>query len=317
MAAASHEGLLNVGEHCSLSSCHRLDFLPFTCPECKSKYCSDHRHADSHQCPALSKRTEVRRSPSPRRSSPIAAAGGQRLGGSGSEKRMSCYAPDCNTVINTTLSPATICPTCRNMTCLKHRLTHKCPGTPIVKQSKEISAAKAALAKFAEWKNKQGAPPVATTSAKTATTAGTTATGISAYLKAKTGSSSGSSGSSVVARAKAVAALKAVAKGDTAVAPASRIYVYVETTVSGSTSKKVEMFFGKDYAVGKVLDKTAQRLQVTNHNSSKADDKDRLRLYHVEGGRVLEFSEKIGSARVRDGDTIALIKGLVLPSLLH
>ncbi|KAH9816934.1 hypothetical protein DFH28DRAFT_927119 [Melampsora americana] len=47
------------GSHCSLSTCHALDFLPFKCQHCSKLYCSDHfkpsiRPSEhSHQCSEL------------------------------------------------------------------------------------------------------------------------------------------------------------------------------------------------------------------------------------------------------------------------
>lgn len=44
------------GSHCSLSTCHALDFLPFKCQHCTKLYCSDHfkpsirPSENSHQC---------------------------------------------------------------------------------------------------------------------------------------------------------------------------------------------------------------------------------------------------------------------------
>lgn len=40
----------DLGEHCSLSTCKQLDFLPFTCDACKNIFCKDHLKYDEHQC---------------------------------------------------------------------------------------------------------------------------------------------------------------------------------------------------------------------------------------------------------------------------
>jgi putative cofactor-binding repeat protein len=55
-----------------------------------------------------------------------------------------------------------------------------------------------------------------------------------------------------------------------------------------------------------VLDATAKSLQVPNLNKSKADG-DKLRVFHVEGGRLLEFNKKLGEAVV-SGNTIVLLR---------
>ena len=40
----------NVGVHCALSSCHRLDFLPVACPRCRLRFCAAHHTPEGHAC---------------------------------------------------------------------------------------------------------------------------------------------------------------------------------------------------------------------------------------------------------------------------
>ncbi|EGD74583.1 hypothetical protein PTSG_05948 [Salpingoeca rosetta] len=42
--------LPSVGQHCSLSSCTRLDFLPYTCPGCQQVFCDKHWRPEQHRC---------------------------------------------------------------------------------------------------------------------------------------------------------------------------------------------------------------------------------------------------------------------------
>ncbi|KXS17874.1 hypothetical protein M427DRAFT_54122 [Gonapodya prolifera JEL478] len=42
--------LPNVGIHCALPTCNQLDFLPFKCQYCFSKFCQDHWKVDAHDC---------------------------------------------------------------------------------------------------------------------------------------------------------------------------------------------------------------------------------------------------------------------------
>merc|ERR1719291_1197908 len=42
---------MEVGSHCSLSSCNTLDFLPVPCDHCRLLFCRDHFLASSHGCP--------------------------------------------------------------------------------------------------------------------------------------------------------------------------------------------------------------------------------------------------------------------------
>lgn len=50
-AADNSTGIIDIGKNCA--SCHRLDFLPFTCEYCKLTYCEGHRKLEDHQCPYL------------------------------------------------------------------------------------------------------------------------------------------------------------------------------------------------------------------------------------------------------------------------
>lgn len=39
-----------LGQHCSVKTCNRLDFLPMKCDACSSIFCKDHIKYDEHQC---------------------------------------------------------------------------------------------------------------------------------------------------------------------------------------------------------------------------------------------------------------------------
>jgi len=51
---------------------------------------------------------------------------------------------------------------------------------------------------------------------------------------------------------------------------------------------------------------------VQNINNQSSREEDKLRVFHVEGGRLLEFNEKIGTAVV-SGNTITLLRGIGPP----
>lgn len=72
----------------------------------------------------------------------------------------------------------------------------------------------------------------------------------------------------------------------------------------------------QEWKVGRVLDAAAKSLQVTNVNNQVDSDEKKLRIFHVEGGRVLEFNEMIGDIAV-DGNTLVLMRGLQMPDLLE
>lgn len=58
-----------------------------------------------------------------------------------------------------------------------------------------------------------------------------------------------------------------------------------------------------------MLDAAARALQVENMNNRGGGEEDRLRVYHVEGGRVLDFGEKVGDV-LGNGNTVVLLRGI-------
>jgi hypothetical protein len=121
---------------------------------------------------------------------------------------------------------------------------------------------------------------------------------------------------------KAVAQLKRIAKGDTKVPLEKRLYLFVEAEKATTTSKllnpKGEFFVSKDWVIGRVLDSVAKSLQVENVNNHGLNEEDRLRVFHIEKGRLLEFNEKAGTA-LTDGDTVVLLRGIgpAVPDLIE
>lgn len=116
---------------------------------------------------------------------------------------------------------------------------------------------------------------------------------------------------SKAAQVAALNNLKKSAKGDTNVAPDKRVYLHVEAEAATTKSKlpKADLYFNKDWTVGRTLDEAAKRLQVDNRNNHVKGEEERLRIFYVEGGRVLVFSEKL-AATVVDGGTIVLLRGI-------
>ena len=45
-------------------------------------------------------------------------------------------------------------------------------------------------------------------------------------------------------------------------------------------------------------------------NNRVEGEEERLRLFHVEGGKGLGFSEKLGKSGVGTGDTVVLLRGV-------
>ena len=106
-------------------------------------------------------------------------------------------------------------------------------------------------------------------------------------------------------------ALKKVAKGDTSIPQDKRIYLSVEASADTTKAKHPtgKFFYNKEWTVGRVLDIAAKALQVQNVNNRGDAEEDKLRVFHVEGGRLLKFSEKIGAPCV-NGNMIVLLRGV-------
>ncbi|KAI2618770.1 AN1-type zinc finger protein [Hypoxylon sp. NC1633] len=279
-----------IGKHCQLEYCNQLDFLPFFCQSCKKTFCLDHRSETSHKCANAGAWAERRRQAQLVKPS---AGEGKRMRDFVTKKP--CDATDCKTIVGTSLVPGVHCASCNRDYCLKHRLKeeHDCKNkVPIgarPAQSDVTEQARSAFAKLKAW----GA-------AKREEMAGR------ALPKPKP--------SSAAARVVAVNKLKKTAKGDVKLPPEKRVYVYVEAEAETTRAKnyKGEFFYSKDWVIGRVLDAAAKSLQVENVNNQSSEERDKLRVFHVEGGRVLEFNEKVGSALV-SGNTIVLLRGIGPP----
>ncbi|KAK2004357.1 AN1-like zinc finger protein [Colletotrichum falcatum] len=279
-----------VGKHCEYDYCNQLDFLPFFCQSCKKTFCLDHRSETSHKCSNAGAWAERRRQAELAKP---AYGQGRQLRDHVSQKP--CASPACKTTIGTSLVPGVHCPGCNRDYCLKHRLKedHDCKNlVPLgARPGSQIDVAartRSAFDKLKAWgtaKKEQAGR---------------------ALPKPKPTSAS--------ARLIAVNNLKKTAKGDEKLPQEKRVYLYVEAEAETAKAKfpKGEFFFSKDWVVGRVLDEAARRLQVENLNNRSSDERDKLRVFHVEGGRLLEFNEKVGASLV-SGNTVVLLRGVGPP----
>lgn len=281
-----------IGQHCQFTYCNQLDFLPFRCESCRGTFCLDHRSETGHKCPKAGEWAARKR---------LAAMATPSLGGhkNMSEVQKPCASPACKTVIGTSLSTSVHCSTCNRDYCLKHRLKedHDCKNLiPIGARPSRFDAqaegARAAFSKLKAWGTKQKVDMVAS--------------GTRVLPKPKPTSNA--------ARLVALNALKKTAKGDEKVLPQNRVYISVEAEAATTTAKfpTGSFFYSKDWVIGRVLDAAAKSLQVQNVNNQGTDEKDKLRVFHVEGGRLLDFSEKLGNAVV-SGNKIVLLRGVGPP----
>jgi len=276
-----------IGAHCEFAYCNQLDFLPFRCDSCHHTFCLDHRSETAHKCSHAGEWAKNRRRNSvgqptsniPSAQKPTLLTASQ------------CSEPKCKTFINTLQNTGVHCPNCNRQYCLKHRFReeHDCKNL-VPLGAKPVSVAiqsnaeklKIGFGKLRTWgKDKQEA------------------------LKPKP------KPTSRAAQLAALNTLKRTAKGDDKLATEKRVYLHVEAEAATTTSKlpKAELYFSEDWSVGRMLDEAAKRLQVANMNNKVETEEQRLRVYHVEGGRLLEFPEKVGKA-LSSGNTVVLLRGV-------
>lgn len=282
-----------IGSHCQMPFCRQLDFLPFRCESCKGKFCGDHRTESAHTC---SKAGEWARR---RNEANGVTSTTNRLTPKPNilthEKQ--CAEASCKTLIDTPLVTGVHCEKCRRSYCLKHRFTyeHDCAnlvplGSGKNGQPTQKEKGMAALEKLRAWGTaKKAALPKAQT--------------IIPQSKAK---------QSAAASMAAIATLKKTAKGDDKIPQDKRIYLYVEASSDTLTAKipKGNFFYNKEFSVGRVLDLAAKSLQVQNMNNRSESEEDKLRVFHVEGGRLLDFGTKVGQSGLATGNTIVLLRGV-------
>ncbi|CCX06178.1 hypothetical protein FPQ18DRAFT_334321 [Pyronema domesticum] len=285
-----------IGSHCDLDTCRQLDFLPFTCTYCKGTFCGKHRSVADHSCPKYDSAAAER-----------AAAAARAASVSSYRPRPTsmlaglCAATRCKININTATQPGVNCEKCRKQYCITHRLpdTHDCkpPSIPVMNLAEEKG--KAAL----EWFKK-----VTTETKKMEEKTGGGLLGAFGVQKKPPPKTS----------VAAVMKMKKEAKGDEKVPVPKRVYVHVEAEARTATARipRGVFWYSKEWKVGRVLDAAAKSLQVTNVNNQVDSDEKKLRIFHVEGGRVLEFNEMIGDIAV-DGNTLVLMRGLQMPDLLE
>ncbi|KAI9845467.1 MAG: hypothetical protein M1838_001708 [Thelocarpon superellum] len=280
-----------IGAHCQLPECHQLDFLPFRCLSCKGTYCLDHRSETAHRCASEGAWAAARRKAELKGASSTTTTSRPTV-----TTATQCSHPQCKTFINTPQSLGVLCSTCHRQYCVKHRLNeeHDCaklvplgarPGNASFMPSLQTEKAKMALSKLRAWgKGKQ------------------------ADLMPKPRPSSNA------ARIVALNQLKKTAKGDGKIPIENRVYLHIEASADTTTAKYPtgNFFYSKDVSVGRVLDLAAKSLQVQNINNRGGGEEQKLRVFHVEGGRLLEFGEKVSESLV-SGNTLVLLRGVGPP----
>lgn len=279
--------LESIGRHCQYEFCRQLDFLPFRCESCRSTFCLEHRTETAHQCPKEGEWAR-RRTPKPVSSQPT-----EKPNIYNSDQ---CAHVACKTLINTLKDPGVRCPNCNRQYCLKHRLKeeHDCSKiTPIGArasgQGSNTETLRSMFSRVRTWGKDKSQTATASLTPKPKP-------------------------NSAVGRAAELNAMKKSAKGDASVPADRRVYLHVVGTADTQKTEPPagDFYYDSRWKVGRVLDDAARRLGVENMNNRTGGEEKRLRVFHVESGEFLEFSDALGAAgngKVRSGGTIVLLRG--------
>ena len=285
-----------IGAHCQYTYCNQLDFLPFRCESCKHTFCLDHRTETAHKCAHAGAWAAARRKAA-EGTTTVALQNGKPTPATGTQ----CSHPQCKTYINTLSSVGVFCQTCNRQYCLKHRLReeHSCATlTP-------LGARPASLVN-----NQRQKAQVVLSTFRTLMTKAKKNVEETTVSQRKAPTSSG---------AVTLGDIRRNAKGDLKIPSDKRLYLHVEAEAATTNSKlpSGNFFYNKEWSVGRMLDEAAKELQVQNVNNRGGGEKEKLRVYHVQGGRLLEFGEKVG-AGLLNGNTVVLLRGVgpAVPDLI-
>jgi hypothetical protein len=276
-----------------------LLLLAYPMLTCCSTYCLDHRSETAHSCLnagawARARAAQQRSTYTPSRKSSVLTHESQ------------CSEPSCKTLINTALVPGVEFEFCNRSHCLKHRLrgSHGCAKLAPTGDRANIEKGLNALAKLRAWDQAKQ---------KTMTSAATTSTPFKASTTTKPSTSS-TKPSTAAQRVRAMAELKKNAKGGAKVPIDKRIYLNSEPSADTTKAKHPtgQFFYSSEWSIGRILDVAATSLQVENLNNRVDGEAGKLRVFHVEAGRLLDFGEKLGAA-VKTGNTLVLLRGVGPP----
>lgn len=168
---------MGAGSHCAVSTCNRLDFLPYPCDACKNIYCESHRGYASHECSEGYTRDRIVPAcpicnklvpPKPGQTADQAMNQHINDGCASVNQKGKTYKNRCSHLKCKKRELVEMhCKTCRLNFCMNHRFEsdHNCAG--------QASAAASAASK----RRRQANPPVAAPAPTTAARASSSASG--------------------------------------------------------------------------------------------------------------------------------------------
>ncbi|KAL1998936.1 hypothetical protein VTN02DRAFT_5319 [Thermoascus thermophilus] len=264
---AEHD-LEAIGRNCQFEFCGQLDFLPFRCESCKGTFCLEHRTETAHHCTHAGEWARRRNAAASTNgsASPLASSASQKPTVYNADQ---CSHPSCRTLIDTLNDPGVHCQTCNRRYCLKHRLREEHDCAKLTPRGARPSASAGGA----------GPAPKETLSAM--------------FSRVRTWGKDKTSGLTAhkprITTVSQLHSMKRTAKGDAKIPADQRLYLHV---VGTSESQRAEppagdFFFDSRWKVGRVLDDAARKLGVENVNNRGGGEESRLRIFHVESGRVI------------------------------
>ena len=122
--------LPHLGQHCSIKSCNRLDYLPVKCELCSKTFCSDHGYTpDSHSCTEKHKIVDVKVDVCEKCNKRVKNRDGTLHECKKQKRKYRCATDKCKTRILVPFS----CGECYQIVCPRHRFPadHNCISTAV------------------------------------------------------------------------------------------------------------------------------------------------------------------------------------------
>ncbi|TKR77231.1 hypothetical protein L596_018243 [Steinernema carpocapsae] len=255
----------DLGKHCALTSCEKLDFTPYKCNKCEKYFCGDHRL--THGCLDTEANASI---------DATKALSSRGLRGSDSSKSYPCAATGCLDLEKVVFS----CEYCKKEFCVTHRHLegHSCTGynspNQIEKRRQEElkkSVKEKMAPALAQYKEDNALKPTLSPPK--------TAKAVSPTQQA---------------RMDRIAIMKLKQEAnlhrDAQILPADQYPIFAK--VFEPEERRVAVMTHKKWTVGRTVDKIAKDLKIENRNGVAGSKK--LRIYKSEDdAEAIEFSENL------------------------